>query len=134
MDISKKTDAVDRIKRFQLEILAKKPTVDEMVHDMRMMNFKIRPVSGDITELDYGNDDFIDALWSLGKLDEFFRSEFDTIDKKEKDVFFRMINDLRVNFQNQLKKANIQAIELQDKSILQFFEIEIIKDNNLRVN
>jgi len=134
MDSSKKIDAVDKIKHFQERILANKPNRGEMVYDVRMMNFKIRPISGDITELDYGNNDFIDALWSLGKLDEFFRLEFDSIDLDEKDAFFRMINDLRVNFQNQLKQANIQAVDFQDKSMMQLFEIEIIKDNNLRVN
>ena len=134
MDSSKKIDAVDKIKHFQERILANKPEIGEMVYDVQMMNFKIRPISGDITELDYGNNDFIDALWSLGKLDEFFRLEFDSIDLDEKDAFFRMINDLRVNFQNQLKQANIQAVDFQDKSMMQLFEIEIIKDNNLRVN
>jgi len=134
MDSSKKIDAVDKIKHFQERILANKPEMGEMVYDVRMMNFKIRPISGDITELDYGNNDFIEALWSLGKLDEFFRLEFDSIDLDEKDAFFRMINDLRVNFQNQLKQANIQAVDFQDKSMMQLFEIEIIKDNNLRVN
>ncbi len=134
MDSSKKIDAVDKIKHFQERILANKPEMGEMVYDVRMMNFKIRPISGDITELDYGNNDFIEALWSLGKLDEFFRLEFDSIDLDEKDAFFRMVNDLRVNFQNQLKQANIQAVDFQDKSMMQLFEIEIIKDNNLRVN
>lgn len=134
MDSSKKIDAVDKIKHFQERILANKPEMGEMVYDVRMMNFKIRPISGDITELDYGNNDFIEALWSLGKLDEFFRLEFDSIDLDEKDAFFRMINDLRVNFQNQLRQANIQAVDFQDKSMMQLFEIEIIKDNNLRVN
>ncbi|KKQ37603.1 MAG: hypothetical protein US54_C0030G0010 [Candidatus Roizmanbacteria bacterium GW2011_GWA2_37_7] len=134
MNSTKKTDAVDKIKRFQEEILAKKPTFGDMVHDVRMMNFKIRPVSGNIAELDYGNNDFIDALWSLGKLDEFFRSEFETIDTEEQDAFFRMINNLRVNFQNKLKQANIQADDFEDASMMQLFEIEIIKDNNLRIN
>lgn len=134
MDSSKKTDAVDKIKHFQERFLSNKPTFGDMVHDVRMMNFKIRPISGDITELDYGNYDFIEALWSLGKLDEFFRSEFDSIRSNERDAFFRMINDLRVNFQNQLRQANIQAVDFEDKSMMQLFEIEIIKENNLRVN
>jgi len=134
MDSSKKIDAVDKIKQFQEHILANKPEISEMVHDVRMMNFKIRPVSGDITKLDYSNNDFIEALWSLGKLDEFFRTEFESIDSNEKNAFFRMINDLRVNFQNQLKQANIQAIDFKDKSMMQLFEIEIIKENNLQIN
>ena len=134
MDSSKKIDAVDKIKHFQERILANKPEIGEMVYDVQMMNFKIRPISGDITELDYGNYDFIEALWSLGKLDEFFRVEFESIESNEKDAFFRIINDLRVNFQNQLKQANIQAIDFQDKSMMQLFEIEIIKENNLQVN
>ena len=51
MDSSKKIDAVDKIKHFQERILANKPEIGEMVYDVQMMNFKIRPISGDILSL-----------------------------------------------------------------------------------
>lgn len=134
MDNVKKIDILDRIKRFQEDILEKKPSFEDMVSDVNMMNFKIRPVAGNIADLDYANIDFIDALWSLGKLDDFFKAESNKIDKTEKDTFFRMVNSLRINFQNKLKRANIHDDEKEKPGLMQFFEIEIIKDNNLRVH
>ena len=98
-----------------------------------MMNFKLRPLSGNVSDLDFSNLDFIDALWSLGKLDEFFRDEYNNVEEDEKDAFYRLIDDIRLNFQQQLNKANIAAIDFEE-SPKQMFEVEIIKDSNLKVN
>lgn len=133
MSTTKKTDLFDKIRDFQLTILSKKPGSQEMIHDVRMMNFKLRPLSGNVSDLDFSNFDFIDALWSLGKLDEFFREEYDSVSDDEKDAFYRLVDDIRVNFQQQLNKANIASIDFEETP-KQMFEVEIIKDNNLKVN
>lgn len=133
MNSPKKTDLFEKIKDFQLSVLAKKPTAQDMMHEVRMMNFKIRPLSGNVTDLDFGNMDFIDALWSLGKLDEFFRTEYQNVTDEEQDAFFRLVDDIRLNFQQQLNKANIATVEFEEAP-KQMFEVEIIKDTNLKVN
>ncbi len=133
MNSPKKTDLFEKIKDFQLSVLAKKPTAQDMMHEVRMMNFKIRPLSGNVTDLDFGNMEFIDALWSLGKLDEFFRTEYQNVTDEEQDAFFRLVDDIRLNFQQQLNKANIATVEFEEAP-KQMFEVEIIKDTNLKVN
>jgi len=134
MKSAKKTDVIDKIKEFQEELLVKKPDIQQMVHEVRMMNFKVRPINGNISDLDFSNMEFIDALWSLGKLDEFFRKEAPVISNAEKSVFFRIVNDLRVEMQHRLRSANIDSAKSPQKNMAGVFELEIIKDNGLHVN
>lgn len=132
MKTGNKTDLYERIRTFQQTTLAKKPTLDEMISEVRLMNFKIRPVSGNISTLDFKNLEFIDALWSLGKLDEFFRIEFPDIEEVEKDIFFRLVEEMRTNLQQRLNKS--QLIKTVSREEQLFFEIEIFKENTPSVN
>jgi hypothetical protein len=126
-------DLYERIHLFQQEILTKKPAHEQMYHEVRMMNFKVRPVAGDMSQLDFGNSEFIDALWSIGKLDEFFRNEVERISKEEKKVFFDLVDEMRTNFQMQLNRANITSSRHIDEK-RSVFEVEIIKEHNSRIH
>lgn len=133
MSSRKKIDPVERIQNFQRSVLSKKPAAEDMIHEVRMMNFKVHPVTGDISDLDFSNTEFIDALWSLGKLDEFFRAEYFEMKDREQDVFYRLVQDMRSNFQQKLNKANITAIEFAERP-KRIFEIEIVKDTNWKIH
>lgn len=126
-------DLYERIHLFQQEILTKKPEPEQMYHEVRMMNFKVRPVVGDMSQLDFGNSEFIDALWSIGKLDEFFRTEVARISKDEKRVFFDLVDKMRSNFQMQLNRANITSPRFDDEQ-RSVFEVEIIKEHNSHIH
>ncbi len=132
MKTRNKTDLYERIRSFQQATLSKKPALDEMISEVRLMNFKIRPVSGNISTLNFKNMEFIDALWSLGKLDEFFRVEFPKIEDADKDIFFRLVEEMRTNLQQRLNKS--QLIKAVSREEQMFFEIEIFKENTPRVN
>jgi hypothetical protein len=132
MKTGNKTDLYDRIKLFQQRTLSNKPSVDEMINEVRMMNFKVRPVYGNISKLDFNNNAFIDALWSLGKLDEFFKDEVINIDDQDREVFFKLVDDMRVSLQQQLNRAHL--VEKTPKEEAVFFEIEIFKDNISQIN
>ncbi len=96
-----------------------------MFDEIRMMRFKVRPVTGDISSLDFDNSTFIETLWSLGKLDEFFHTTVDDLNKDEKQVFFRLFDDLYQDYQDRLNEINIRA----DKFSQDFaFEVEIYRD------
>ena len=133
MSPQKKIDPIDKIQEFQQAILSKKPEAQDMFHEVGMMNFKIHPVRGDISDLDFGKPEFIDALWSLGKLDEFFNAEYYHMKDHEQDVFYRLIEEMRSNLQQQLNKVNISAVEFPERPKKRF-EVEIVKDNNLKVH
>ena len=60
-----------------------------MFEEVQMMKFKIKPIHGDVSAFNLKNISFIESLWSLGKLDEFFHREFPQLSKKDQEVFLR---------------------------------------------
>ncbi|MBP7967819.1 hypothetical protein KAZ66_06145, partial [Candidatus Woesebacteria bacterium] len=107
MKTTKKTDVYEAIKQFQQDTLGNKPPVEQMVYEVRLMNFKIRPVTGNISIVNFRNTDLIDALWSLGKLDEFYRQEVKNIAVKDQEAFMRLVNEMRWNYQDQLNRVRM---------------------------
>lgn len=110
--------------------LGTKPSLDKMYDEIRMMRFKIRPISGDVSLLQFKNSELIEALWGLGKLDEVFQKEYDNLGNDQKEVFFRLFDNLYHQYQEQLNKININK-ELKPK-LSQVFEMEIFKDITAR--
>lgn len=108
------------------KILSTKPPIQEMFAEVRMMKFKIKPISGDISLLQLKNSHLIETLWSLGKLDEVFQKEFNNLSKNQKEVFFHMFDNLHQQFQNQLNKMSINP-EMKSK-LPQILEMEIFKE------
>jgi hypothetical protein len=132
MKTGNKVDLYERIKLFQQRTLSNSLSVDEMISEVHMMNFKVRPVYGNIGTLDFKNTDFINALWSLGKLDEFFKEEFQNVEDEDREIFFKLVDDMRVSLQQKLNSAyNRKETPTEDKL---FFEIEIYKENLSQVN
>lgn len=132
MKTGNKTDLYERIKLFQQRTFSNKPSRDEMISEVRMMNFKVRPVYGNITKLDFNNNDFLNALWSLGKLDEFFKEEFPNVEDEDREIFFQLVDDMRVSLQKKLNTAySLKESPKQEKTV---FEVEIYKDNLSQIN
>jgi len=110
--------------------LGSKPPIEEMYEEIRMMRFKIKPISGDVSLLQLKNQGLIEALWSLGKLDEVFQKEYKKLSGDQKEVFFRLFDNLYQQFQDQLNKINVNP---EVKSNLpQILEMEIFKDISTR--
>ncbi len=132
MKTGNKTDLYEKIKLFQQRTISNTQTVEEMMSEVRMMNFKVRPVYGNISKLNLSNREFINALWSLGKLDEFFKDEFPNVEDEDREIFFKLVDDMRVSLQQQLNRA--YNTDESPKSEKLFFEIEIYKENVSQVN
>lgn len=133
MKSQKKTDVFEIITEFQKNLLHKKPSIDEMSKEVSMMKYKVRPVIGDISVLDFKNPEFIEALWSLGKLDEFFHKQATNISEEELDLFQRLVDEMRFNFQDELNHANLKS-GIQLKQTQTNFEIEIFKERAKKYN
>ncbi len=112
------------------QILDNKPTQDQMLKDVEMMKFKIRPVVGDISILNFKNSQLVETLWGLGKLDEFFQSHFKNISRADKETFFQMVGQLRGKLENQLSKINFR----RPVNAPQMIEMEIFKEYPKRNN
>src|SRR3989344_4953786 len=90
------------------KIISAKPTITQMFEEVRMMKFKIKPIQGDLMSFNLRNEKFIENLWSLGKLDEFFYKEFPSLTKKEKDIFLRIFDNLYFKYQQELNQIHLQ--------------------------
>ena len=128
------TDVVDMFQKFQHDVLEKKPAFDQMFSDVQMMQFKVRPVTGDIAGLNFDNNSFIETLWSLGKLDEFFHTHVTGLSKSEKKVFYQLFDGLYDQYQSQLNKVNLKT-DLPDTATTDgAFEVEILREKKSRDN
>ncbi len=133
MNTQNETDVFEMLTKFQKTILQKKPSTREMVQEVQMMKYKIKPLYGDISLLDFKNTQFVEALWSLGKLDEFFQNNVDQLETIEQDVFFRLIHEMRTDLQNDLNKANLKPLKVKSNQ-QSVFEIEIYKERAQKLN
>ncbi|MFA6017068.1 MAG: hypothetical protein WC744_03205 [Patescibacteria group bacterium] len=113
------------------KIISSKPNISQMYQEVRMMKFKIKPIQGDLMSFNLKNEQFIESLWSLGKLDEFFFKEVPTLSKKEKEVFMRIFESLYYKYQQQLNQTNLQQrkVTLTKTGLL---ELEIYKEKKLK--
>lgn len=125
MKKKKHTDVLKMITLFQQNILANKPSHAQMYDELRMMRFQIKPVSGSVTKLDFKNETFIEMLWGLGKIDEFFQKHIKTLTPQEKRVFQSVFTRLQQSFHNQFNKIAMATAEEPDAA--GGFEIEIFK-------
>lgn len=116
------TDIFGKLKKA----LGTKPSLEQMYEEIRMMRFKIRPISGDISLLQLKNHQLIETIWGLGKLDEVFQKEYDRLGSGQKEVFFRLFDSLYHQYQEQLNKININK-EIKP-NLTEVFEMEIFKD------
>lgn len=113
------------------KIISGKPSINQMFEEVQMMKFKIKPIKGDLMSFDLKNENFIESLWSLGKLDEFFFKEVPSLNKKEKELFMKIFDSLYFKYQQQLNQTSLQQrkIALTRTGSL---ELEIYKERKLK--
>jgi len=113
------------------KIISGKPSINQMFEEVQMMKFKIKPIKGDLMSFDLKNENFIESLWSLGKLDEFFFKEVPNLNKKEKEVFMKIFDSLYFKYQQQLNQTNLQQkkVNLTKTGLL---ELEIYKERKMK--
>lgn len=133
MKKKKSVDLLLILADFQKNILGSRPTIETMKDEVRMMHFKIRPVQGDVSLLNFGEHKLIETLWNLGKLDEFYQKHNDRLTPLQKSVFFKFFDELYHKFQNQLNRLNLRASS-QHTEIPSTIEMEIFKDDSSKRN
>ena len=66
----KKEDVISLLSYYQKTVIANKPSLEIMLDEIKMMNFKIRPLSGDFSFINGMDSKLIEMIWNLGKLDQ----------------------------------------------------------------
>lgn len=125
-------DVIEMFHLFQQSVLDNKPSFREMCEDVRMMCFKVRPVQGNISDLNFKNNTFIETLWSLGKLDEFFQEHVHDLTKKEKQVFYTIFDGLYHQYQEDLNLIDLKSDSFE--KVGNGFEVEIFRERSQRDN
>jgi hypothetical protein len=123
----KKINALDLIARITRDIERDKPTKEVMMEDIKMMNFKVKPVSGDIFSLTKKDIGFVESLWKLGKVEEMVADKLDNLEENEKDIFFNYLDDLQVRTQQEIAVA-ISQLSKKEQKKMEFLELEIFKE------
>lgn len=118
-------DVIEIASRFQ-KTLINKPTPAQMLEEIRMMKFKVRPTQGDITIVDLNDSRFIETIWSLGKIDELFQKEYLKLSTKKKGIFFSIFDNLYQKLQSDLNSLNLRR-EKNTKTTTPF-EMEIFRE------
>jgi hypothetical protein len=126
MRSKKKLDLFDEIAKFQKNLIKNKPSLKDMYDEVRMMRYKIRPLQGDISYLNLKNKKFIEILWNLGKLDDFFNKNKKELDKKGEEIFKNFFDNLYSKLQNQLNKLDLKIEEKLNMPTV--IEMEIIRE------
>ena len=119
-------DALQLLEQFQKKVLEKKPSMEEMINEIHMMKFKIKPVQGDFSKVNFRNDRFIETIWSLGKLDEFFQVQYPHLKKGERNTFYIYFDAIQKRLQEDLNKLNLKAPSIDNKQSI--LEMEIFKE------
>ena len=130
MQTKQNKDVISLFVNFQKQLLRDKPAAGRMHEEIRMMKFKIRPLRGDVSMLNFKDEGLIEVLWSLGKLDEFFQKKYTTLNKSQQKIFFQLFEDLHNKYQDRLSELNLKAGEEQNLSPI--IEMEIFKEGVTR--
>lgn len=119
-------DPLVLLETFQRNVLQKKPLIQDMITEVRMMKFKVKPVQGDFSNVNFKNTEFIEILWSLGKLDEFFQAQYAQVKEEDRGAFFAYFESLQKKFQEELNRLNLRH-EVQPGKMA-VLEMEIFKE------
>lgn len=126
MSYKRKTDLLEEIVKFQSNLLKNKPSEQAMFDQVRMMRYKIRPLQGDVLTLDFKNKKFIEILWNLGKLDEFFNRRKNFLNKRQKEIFYSFFEGVYAKLQHQLNHLDLKFDQKDDASAI--IEMEIVRE------
>jgi len=127
MKSKNKKDLIEEVVFFKKNILSKKISVREMLKELSYMQFKIRPLHGDISRVNFANPQFVSSLWSLGKLEEFAFSKIKSLKSDEVEIFFKLMDEIRIGLEAKMGEAPIIKPFFKNSRKARF-EIEIIKD------
>ena len=126
MSYKRKTDLLEEIVKLQNNLLKNKPSEQAMFDQVRMMRYKIRPLQGDVSMLDFKNKKFIEILWNLGKLDEFFNKRKNFLNKRQKEIFYSFFEGVYAKLQHQLNHLDLKFDQKDDTSSI--IEMEIVRE------
>ena len=100
------------IESLILDIDQKNPSREQMLSDIKQMNYRIRPVGGDIFILAAKHNHLLKSLWKLSKIEEVVIRAADTLDEGQRSIFFGYID----SFENRMQRYILESMEKLSKT------------------
>lgn len=121
-------DMLRLFKSFKKDVLDNKPAHDQMINEVRMMKFKVKPIQGDVSKLNFSNQAFVETIWQLGKMDDFIEKHISKIDKQQEHAFYHYFEGMYQQLQEKLSNLHFGTgmVDLNAKRNL--VEMEIYKE------
>lgn len=109
-----KNTALNLIKKIDGEIISVTPSRETMLEDIKMMQFKIRPLTGNVFDLARQENRFLEALWKTGKIEEIISQVLPQLDKKERETFFHYLRHLQSSLGEKITYGeNVKIFEFE---------------------
>ncbi len=122
----KREDVISLLSYYQKTVIANKPSLEIMLDEIKMMNFKIRPLSGDFSVINGMDSKLIEMIWNLGKLDQLYREKENLLKSKDRKLFMKFFESLHEKFQKDLGFMNIKNVEQSEPSNI--LEMEVFRE------
>ncbi|MCS7093481.1 MAG: hypothetical protein NZL96_03630 [Patescibacteria group bacterium] len=127
---AKKTDfsLIDDLLSLQKK-LKKKPSYEEMFDQLKMMNLTLKPINGQLADLDFLDKNLIEMIWGIGKLEEFFYSKINQLkSEKEREKFVNLFTQIYNSYyQNHSSQISFTKEKESQEDSATWLEIEIYK-------
>lgn len=121
-------DMMSLFQSFKKDVLDKKPNHEQMMREVYMMKFKIRPLQGDVSKLNFSNATFVETIWQLGKMDDFIEKHLRKLDKKQEFAFFHYFDGMYKQLQDTLNSLHLNGQTGDTLVKRDFIEMEIFKE------
>ncbi len=122
----KRLDIASLLSQYQQAVVLNKPTLAIMLDEIKMMNFKIRPLSGDVSLIRAMDSKLIEMVWNLGKLDQLYREKQQYLKLKDRELFMRFFESMHEKFQKELGLVQLTVPEQVESA--HALEMEVFRD------
>ncbi len=122
----KRLDIASLLSQYQQAVVLNKPTLAIMLDEIKMMNFKIRPLSGDVSLIRAMDSKFIEMVWNLGKLDQLYREKQQYLKLKDRELFMKFFESMHEKFQKELGLVQLTVPEQVEST--HALEMEVFRD------
>lgn len=122
----KREDVMSLLTYYQKTVIANKPSLEIMLDEIKMMNFKIRPLSGDFSVINGMDSKLIEMIWNLGKLDQLYREKENLLRSKDRKLFMKFFESLHDKFQKDLGFMKLKNVEESEPSNI--LEMEVFRE------
>lgn len=125
--LQKRNKVLELIRKITLEVENARPSRERMIEDVKMMNFKIRPLMGDIFQLTKKEVGFLESLWKIGKTEEIVVRGINELNNREKEIFLRYLENFQKQRERRISSIIKQLPEEGSKNI-NVLELEVFKE------